>query len=81
MEVILAVTKPCHHCPILEGEFKAVKIPCEIRYVEDHPELIHEYGIQQSPNIIVDGKLVFRGMPGLDELRKFFSDLHKSEGV
>jgi hypothetical protein len=67
MEVILAVTKPCHHCPILEGELKARKIPYEIRYVEDHPQLIHEYGIQQSPN--------------LDELRNFFSDLHKSEGV
>lgn len=73
MQVILAVTKTCRHCPIIEQEFKKMGIPYCVRYYEDHPEMVQKYKIKQSPVIIVDDIVVFHGMPKITELHKFFS--------
>ena len=72
MNVELAVTRSCHHFPILEKELKELGIPYSIRFVEDDAELQRKYDIKASPNILVDGELVFRGMPSITELRDFF---------
>ena len=72
MNVIIAVTKPCHHCPIIERELNAMDINYEVKYLEDNPELSGKFNIRNSPNLIVDDKLIFQGMPGLVELREFF---------
>ncbi len=74
MEVILAVTKSCHHCPILERELKRMEVPYCVRYFEDHPEVIEKYGLRTSPVVIVDGQVVFKGMPSISELERFFSE-------
>lgn len=75
MEVILAVTKSCRHCSIIEKELNERGIPYETRYVEDHPELAKHYHLMRSPNIIVDGEPVFRGMPDLSELQRYLDEL------
>ena len=73
MKVELAVTRTCHHCPILEKELKNLGVAYSIRLVGDDAELQSKYNIKGSPNILVDGELVFRGMPSLSELREYFT--------
>ena len=72
MNVELAVTRSCHHCPIIETELKKLGIPYSIRYVEDDVELQKKRNIKGSPNILVDGELVFRGMHAMSDLRAYF---------
>jgi glutaredoxin len=72
MNVELAVTRSCHHCPIIEAELKKLGIPYSIRYVEEDAELQKKHNIKGSPNILVDGELVFRGMPAISDLRAYF---------
>lgn len=79
MEVVLAVTKSCHHCSIIEKELGERGIPYAVRYVEDHPELVERYGLKHSPNVIVDDELVFRGMPAMSELQRYFDELKMRE--
>ncbi len=73
MNVELAVTRSCHHCPIIEAELKRLKIPYSIRYVEDDAALQKKHNLKGSPNILVDGELVFRGMPAISDLRAYFT--------
>lgn len=70
MKVTIVASKNCRHRPILEQCFKDRGIPCDVRYVEDHPQLLEEHNIHRSPNLMVDGEIVFRGMPNLSELDK-----------
>jgi len=72
MKVELAVTRSCHHRSILEAELKKLGIPYSVRYLEDDLEMQKKYGLKGSPNILVDGELLFRGMPAISELEKYF---------
>jgi predicted thioredoxin/glutaredoxin len=72
MNVELAVTRTCHHCPIIEAELKNFGVPYFIRYVEEDVELQKKHNIKGSPNILVDGELVFREMPAMSDLRAYF---------
>ncbi len=74
MEVVLAVTKSCHHCPILEKELKSMHVPYCVRYFEEHPEMIKQYGLKRSPFVIVDGEVVFNGMPSISDLAQYFKE-------
>lgn len=73
MNVELAVTRSCHHCPLIEAELKKLGVPYSIRYVEEDAELQKKHTIKGSPNILVDGELVFRGMPAISDLRAYFT--------
>ena len=75
MEILIFVTRSCHHCSLIEAELKARDLYYEIRYVEDNPELAAQYGVKQSPNLIVNGELIYRGMPELSELKRFLDEL------
>jgi glutaredoxin len=72
MKVELVVTKSCNHCRLLEGELNDLGIPYSMIFIEDNPELQDEHGLRGSPNILVDGKLAFRGMPNVAELKAYF---------
>ncbi|MCL7489686.1 MAG: thioredoxin family protein [Desulfobulbaceae bacterium] len=80
MEVILAVTKTCHHCPVLERELKRLKVPYCVRYFEDHPKMMEQYGLRTSPVLVVDGRVVFNGMPSLIELERYFKEKTPTPG-
>lgn len=60
MKVTLVVTKTCSHCPFLKQYFQKKGILCDVKYIEDNPQLRDKYNISKSPNIIVDGTAVFR---------------------
>jgi glutaredoxin len=73
MKVIIAGTKTCRHCPILEKELKKLSVPYLVYRFEDHPEFFAKYKVKHSPLIIVDDEIVFNGMPSIQELEEFFS--------
>jgi len=72
MRVQLLVTKTDFCIPNLENELRDVGINYEIDYVEENPDLVAAHNIRHSPNIFVDGKLVFRRQPTERELKDFF---------
>lgn len=72
MDVIIAVTRSCQHCPILKRELDHMNIPYRVHYLEEHPEWVEKFDLKGSPNVIVDGELIFRKMPGLSEFRDYF---------
>ena len=74
MNVVIAVTKQCQHCPIIKRELRQLEIPYSVHYLDAHPEWIEKFGLRGSPNIIVDGELVFRKMPEISALRNYFRD-------
>ncbi len=72
MAVQLLVTKTDFCIPNLICELKFVGIDYKIEYIEDHPELVSANHIRHSPNIFVDGELVFRSQPTTSELQAYF---------
>jgi hypothetical protein len=48
MNVELAVTRPFHHCPIIEADLKKLGVPYSIRYVEDDIEFRKKHNIKGS---------------------------------
>ena len=74
MDVIIAVSGSCQHCSLLKRELEEMGIPYEVHYLEEHPEWVEKFGLRGSPNVIVDGELVFRKMPELGEFRRYFKD-------
>ena len=72
MRVQLLVTKTDFCLPNLENEFKDIGVNYEIEYIEENPALVATHSIRHSPNIFVDGELVFRHQPTEQELKDFF---------
>ena len=64
MDVIILVTQNCNHRPILERALKKLSIPYQVVYFEDNLDLVEKYQLHHSPNLIVDGKVVFQAQPG-----------------
>lgn len=63
MEILILATKDCSHRPILEKRLQEMDVNYKVEYVEDEPEEMKKYQIHNSPNIIVNGNLVFRASP------------------
>ncbi len=75
MRVQLLVTKNDFNLPNLEKEFKHLGVGYEIQYIEDNPKIVEEFQLRHSPNILVDGKLVFQRLPSEGELKAYFDQL------
>lgn len=74
-KVIVIASKNCSHYPLLEQELRALDVGYEVRFVEDQPELIKRHGLYQSPNLLVDDQVKFRGeadhpLPSRPELER-----------
>jgi hypothetical protein len=74
MKVQLLVTKTDFNLPNLEREFQDLGIDYKVEYVEEQPEMVSALNIRHSPNIIVDGELVFQRQPSESELRAYFME-------
>ncbi|CAN5184962.1 hypothetical protein BH23BAC2_BH23BAC2_01500 [soil metagenome] len=66
MEILIAVTKTCHHRPLLEKVLQEAWLPYKVNYFEDHPEIFEKYQLKHSPLLIVDKKVESVGMPEID---------------
>lgn len=69
-EVTIAVSKTCPHRQILARYFEEHGIPCTVKYIEENPEFAREHELTRSPNVLVDGEVVCRGMPTPEELER-----------
>lgn len=72
MDVIIIATKACSHCLNMSNELNDIGIEHRIVYAEEDPGLCKDLSIRHSPNLVVDGDVVFRCQPSEQELQKFF---------
>ena len=72
MDVTLLVTKSDFSTSNLEAELKNLGIEFKVQYIENHPELVSTYQIRHSPNIFVNGNLIFRTQPTPEQLKAYF---------
>ncbi len=63
MNVLILATKNCSHRPTLEKSLNDLGVTYQVTYVEDDPEAMEKYQIQNSPNLILNGEVVFRASP------------------
>ncbi|MCS3659992.1 glutaredoxin family protein [Salinibacter ruber] len=68
--VVIFATRSCQHSPVLEKYLKQLGIEYTVSYFEDNPDKFEQLGLRHSPNLIVDGEVVFEDMPSLQELRR-----------
>lgn len=72
MDVMIVVTKECGHSKNFSRELDDIGIEHRVLYCEDKPDLVQELGIRHSPNLVVNGVVVFRRLPTEHELREYF---------
>ena len=72
MHVQLLVTHTDFCLPNLKRELEGVGVNYSVEYIEENPELVARYHIRHSPNILINGSLIFRAQPSVGELRTFF---------
>lgn len=72
VNVMIIATKTCSHCKNLSNELNDIGIEHKILFAEDEPDLCQELSIRHSPNLVVDGTVVFRSQPAEAELRRYF---------
>ena len=73
MDIKLIVTKTCSHCNNIKRELEDLGLNYELCYVEDNPDLVNEYRIRHSPNVMVNNEIVCRGMVSEGELKKLLN--------
>ena len=73
MNAMIMATKDCSHCQNFSRELENIGIHHSVVYCDDNPELVRKYGIRHSPNLIVNGEVVFREQPTEGELKVFFN--------
>lgn len=74
MNVVIFATKTCHHRSVLEKYLQQLGVEYQVAYFEDHPQRTKELSLRHSPNLIVNGEVVFEDMPSLSELRRYFGE-------
>ncbi len=55
MDIFIIATQGCSHCTNLKQELSDLGIDCEVKFAEENPELVEQYQIRHSPNLIVNG--------------------------
>ena len=73
MNVLIMATKDCSHSKNFSRELDDIGIEHHVIYCDDEPALVKKYGIRHSPNLIVNGEVVFRRQPTEAELREYFN--------
>lgn len=72
MDIFIIATQGCSHYTNLKHELSNLGVNCEVKFAEDNPDLVELYQIRHSPNLIVDGEVVFRRQPTETELKNLF---------
>lgn len=73
MEVMIIATSGCSHCVNLSKELDDIGIEHRVVYAEDEMELCQKLAIRHSPNLVVDGEVIYRRQPTEHELREYFN--------
>lgn len=72
MKVEVLTTPDCFNCNKLEQMLDSLKIKYVLVDVTKKPEYLKKYPIFMAPGLVVDGKLVFTGIPKTDFLKEIF---------
>ena len=73
MDIMIIATNGCSHCKNLSKELNELSIDHKVVYAEDEIELCQKLAIRHSPNLVVDGEVIFRRQPTEIELREYFN--------
>ena len=73
MDVMIIATNGCSHCKNLSKELDDIGVTHRIAHAEDEVELCQKLAIRHSPNLVVDGEVIYRRQPTEKELRDFFN--------
>ncbi len=70
MDIYIIATKGCSHCANLKRELENLGYQSEIKFAEEHPDLVQKFSIRHSPNLIINEEVVFRHQPTEAELKE-----------
>ena len=70
-KVIVLTTPSCAGCATLEKKLDKLGVKYKIIDVTKKPEVLQKWQMMAAPGLVVDGKLVFAGVPSDAELKKF----------
>lgn len=73
MEVMIIATNGCSHCKNLSKELDDIGIKHRLIFAEEETDLCEKLAIRHSPNLVVDGEVIFRRQPTEKELREYFN--------
>jgi len=73
MDVLIVATKNCTHCNTMSKELDDIGVTHRVVYAEDAAELCQQLEIRHSPNLVVDGEVIFRKQPTEQELLTVFN--------
>ncbi|MDX1441209.1 MAG: thioredoxin family protein [Nitrosopumilaceae archaeon] len=72
MKVEVLTTPDCINCKNLERLLDTFEIKYALVDVTEKPEYLQKYPIFTAPGLVVDGKLVFTGVPNKEKLKEIF---------
>ncbi len=64
MNVKIIATQNCSQRHVLQKRFKKMNVPIITLFIDENPELIQEYDVIESPNIVINGDVVYRADTG-----------------
>ena len=73
MKVQILTTPDCSNCTVLENMLEKLGITYDLINVTVNPEYLEKYPIFIAPGLIINEKLVFTGIPKIDELKEKLS--------
>ncbi len=69
MKVEVLTTPGCSNCKVLEDMLDKLEISYELIDVTEKPEFLEKFPIFMAPGLVIDGKLMFTGIPKLEDLK------------
>ena len=70
MKVEVLTTPGCSNCKVLEDMLDKFGISYDLIDVTEKPEFVEKFPIFMAPGLVIDGKLMFTGIPKLEDLKK-----------
>ena len=74
MKVQILTTPGCSNCGVLENILEKLDVTYDLIDVTEKPEYLEKYPIFTAPGLVINEKLVFTGIPKIDELKKKLSN-------
>ena len=74
MKVEVLTTPGCKNCTVLEDLLGELKISYDLIDVTEKPEFLKKYPIFTAPGLAINEKLVFTGIPKLEDLKNLLQN-------
>jgi glutaredoxin len=70
VKVEILTTPGCVSCSKVEKMLDEMKVKYKVYDITEKPELLEKYKFYTAPGVVINGKLVFSGVPSLKDLKK-----------